>query len=258
MRNKLLRDVNTATDSRAQIEIYSDIDELCRSAVDTFTRLSKEVLSKKAVFTVALSGGSTPQRFHSLLAQKKNQSRIEWNRIHIFFSDERCVPPDHKESNYRAAYENLISKVPLPPMNVHRMPAEKKDLKTRAFEYESKMREVFCVPKGTIPSFDVIFLGLGEDGHTASLFPGTEALNEKERWVVENYVAQSGMWRMTFTLPLINQASCVIFLVSGTGKTKILNQIFDRKDQSEQLPAGLVKPSGGQLVWFVDQEAIGR
>src|SRR5205823_886538 len=168
------------------------------------------------------------QGTHALLAERRD---LPWDKIYVFFGDERHVPPDDKESNYRAAKESLLSKIPIPTENVHRIPAEL-DAQIAAQQYEEELRKFFQLPPGQWPRFDLIMLGMGPDGHTASLFPGTAALNEGSRWVAANWVESLNTWRITFTFPLINQATEVLYLIAGDDKAQVLREVLegDKKD----------------------------
>jgi 6-phosphogluconolactonase len=228
--------------------------DLFQAAAEEFIHSANEAITQRKRFIVALSGGSTPKGLYTLLAANASSS-LPWDRMFFFFGDERHVPPDHPESNYRMASETLFSKAPIPPANIFRVPAENPDASAAAEEYEKNMRDFFSSPPGEFPSFDLILLGLGPDGHTASLFPETLALQEKSRLVVANWVDKFKTSRITFTLPLLNAARCVAFLVSGTEKAPALHEVLEGKAPGEKYPAKLVQPSDGKLIWFVDRAA---
>jgi 6-phosphogluconolactonase len=228
--------------------------DLFQAAAEEFIHSANEAITQRKRFIVALSGGSTPKGLYTLLAANASSS-LPWDRMFFFFGDERHVPPDHPESNYRMASETLFSKAPIPPANIFRVPAENPDASAAAEEYEKNMRGFFSSPPGEFPSFDLILLGLGPDGHTASLFPETLALQEKSRLVVANWVDKFKTSRITFTLPLLNAARCVAFLVSGTEKAPALHEVLEGKAPGEKYPAKLVQPSDGKLIWFVDRAA---
>jgi 6-phosphogluconolactonase len=209
--------------------------------------------------SVALSGGSTPALLYEHLA-KDYTTEIPWGRLDLFFGDERAVPPDHPDSNYRLALTSLLSRVPEPAPKVHRMPAEEKDLEAASRRYEEEIRG--AVPPGAlqVPAFDLIWLGIGDDGHTASLFPGSAALDEKERLVVPSFVPSMGKHRMTFTFPLINGARKVQFLVFGKKKAPIVREILGQRGKEERpapspYPAARLSPRHGTLEWLLDREA---
>lgn len=242
---------------------FPDLDALSRYAAELFVFSSRKSIRDKGFFSVALSGGSTPQKFYHILGQREFASHIDWHRVHIFLSDERAVPPDHVQSNYRMVFKTLISKIDIPWENVHRVKTEIENLDVAAMEYEGEIRCTLRERKKSIPSFDLLFLGLGEDGHTASLFPYSAAIQEKKKLVAANYIGTLGQWRLTFTYPLINQSAHVVIMVSGREKKKILSRslglgmrrkILDRK----QIPVNRVAPKRGKLTWLVDRNAIPR
>ena len=187
--------------------------------------------------------------------RRTTPARIDWGKVHVFFSDERCVPPDDAASNYRMAREALLDHVPLPPGNVHRIRGEE-DPALAALAYEQDLQGVFRT--SVIPAFDLICLGMGDDGHTASLFPGTAALRERERWVVAQYVAVARTWRVTFTATLINAARHVLFLVEGAGKSETLWRVLAGPYQPDVLPAQLIQPISGEVHWLVDAAAAAK
>lgn len=239
-----------------QIQIVSNGQELARKAAMEFVRLATDPGRGEGVFTVALSGGSTPKNLYLLLAGDETMRKaIPWERVHFFWGDERHVPPDHSESNYRMAHEALLSKIPLPAANVHRIKSENPDAHQAAAGYEQEIRKFFQLPDGGIPRFDLVFLGLGSDGHTASLFPGTKALNEDRRLVVANWVGKFDTLRITMTAPLLNEASEVIFLVAGDDKAAPLKSVLEGDYEPMQLPAQLIRPEKGRLLWIVDSAA---
>jgi len=239
-----------------QIQIVANGQELALEGAREFVRLATDTAHTRGVFTVALSGGSTPKNLYSLLASDETmRGSVPWERVHFFWGDERHVPPDHPESNYRMAHEAMLSKVPLPAANVHRIKSENSDAHQAAHEYEQALVEFFQLPEGGLPHFDLIFLGLGPDGHTASLFPGTKALYEDRRLVVSNWVGKFDAQRITMTAPLINEASDVIFLVSGDDKAAPLKAVLEGDYEPAQLPAQLIHPKEGRLLWIVDSAA---
>ena len=239
-----------------QIQIVSNGQELARKAAMEFVRLATDPGRGEGVFTVALSGGSTPKILYSLLAGDETmREAVPWERVHFFWGDERHVPPDHPESNYRMTFETLLSKIPLPVANIHRIKSETLDAHQAATEYEQEIRKFFQLPEGGFPRFDLVFLGLGPDGHTASLFPGTKALNEERRLVVSNWVGKFDTQRITMTVPLINEASEVIFLVAGDDKAAPLKSVLEGDYEPMQLPAQLIRPERGRLMWIVDSAA---
>ncbi len=241
--------------NRRDIFVCRDPEEVSQRAADLFVRLADEAVSSTGRFAVALSGGSTPRVLYALLATNEFRRRVPWSRVHLFWGDERCVPPDHPESNYHMAREVLLDKAPIPVRNIHRMPAEQEDHLRAAAAYEQMLRAFFELTAGELPSFDLILLGMGEDGHTASLFPGTTALAENERLVASNYVEKLGTYRLTLTVPVINHAANVVFLVSGKSKASMLKEVLEGEHQPQHLPSQLIRPVEGKLVFIVDREA---
>jgi 6-phosphogluconolactonase len=232
------------------IQITKGPEELARAAARFFTEEAVGAVQSGGRFRVALAGGSTPRQLYLHLAGEP----LPWNRTELFWSDERHVPPDHPQSNYRMAREALLSRVPLAEENVHRIRAELPEAAQAAEEYEETLREVFALPPPEVPRFDLVLLGIGADGHTASLFPGSNALAESRRLVVAPWVPQLDAFRITLTLPVLNHAATVLFLVSGSEKAEILAKVLD--DPSEPpLPARAVRPAAGRLVFLVDEPA---
>jgi 6-phosphogluconolactonase len=232
-----------------EIRVLSGIDDLIHAAADEFAALAQSAVRAHGKFCVALSGGSTPKGLYSLLASGVHPE-TPWDKTYFFFSDERHVPPDDADSNYRMANDALLSKIGA--SHVFRIHAEDKDASAVALAYEKAVAEFFHLAPGEFPSFDLVLLGLGPDGHTASLFPGTAALHEKTRLAVANWVEKLSTERITFTFPVLNHAACVIFLVSGPEKAPALHQIFV---EGENLPARRVQPIEGRLVWLIDRAA---
>lgn len=222
------------------IEIYADPEELALAAAEYFVAQCPE--------TVALSGGSTPKLMFQLLADQFRE-QLAWSRIHFFWSDERHVPPDDAESNYRMANEALLSHVPVTTDCVHRIRSENPDAAAVASEYEQTIR---AVTKETLPRLDLIFLGLGTDGHTASIFPGSDVLHETERLVAAPYVEKFQTYRITMTLPLLNNGASIVFLVSGAEKAEIVKAVLQGENK---YPAQAVNPTQGELIWMLDKDA---
>lgn len=240
---------------QGQIRLCRDLDDVSFRAAELFVRLGHEAVSSSDRFTVALAGGSTPKALYALLATDPFRLQIPWPAVHLFWGDERCVSPDHPDSNYRMAREAFLAKIPIPAENVHRMPAEDEDHDRAAAEYERALRTFFGVPGGEMPRFDLVLLGMGEDGHTASLFPGTDVLRETERLVAANYVEKVGMYRLTLTTPVINHAANVVFLVSGESKASVLREVLEGEYQPQRLPSQLVRPGKGHLLFIIDHAA---
>jgi 6-phosphogluconolactonase len=235
-----------------EVIVCRDIADLEERAAENFAVLAGKAPGPSGRFSVALSGGSTPKGLYSLLASSRYGDRVPWSRVHLFWGDERCVPPDHPESNYRMVREVLLSKIAIPAENVHRMAGEKEP-DIAAAEYEAELKRFFRLSPGALPRFDLILLGLGEDGHTASLFPGSDALRETERLVTACYVSKLKSHRLTLTLPVLNAGAVIVFLVAGKNKASIVKEVLKAKAAS--LPAAKVQPIDGRLIWFVDREA---
>jgi len=231
--------------------------DLFQAAADEVLRAAASAIAERGRFTIALSGGSTPRNLYTLIAANASTS-LPWDHMFFFWGDERHVPPDDPDSNYRMARETLLSKVPIPPANVFRILAENPDASVAAEAYEQTLRKFFTVAPGKFPRFDLILLGLGPDGHAASLFPETAALQETTRLVVANWVEKLKTSRITFTLPVLNAARCVAFLVSGTDKAAVLHEVLEGNAPAEKYPSKLVRPSEGKLIWFVDRAAASQ
>jgi 6-phosphogluconolactonase len=238
---------------QCKIRVLSDAAKLAAEAAGEFIRLSSAAIESKGRFTVALSGGSTPRRLYSMLSGEASfRDHIAWDRIHFFWGDERHVPPGHPDSNYRMANEAMLSKVPVRPENVHRMEGEDPDPDRAAREYEEKLRRITQVKVGEIPRLDLALLGMGADGHTASLFPGSRGIEEQERLVIANWVESLKTFRITMTFPLLNHAAFLLLLVSGEDKAETLRAVFE--ESGEDFPVQRIRPTGGCL-WLVDRRA---
>jgi 6-phosphogluconolactonase len=241
------------------IKIFADAEAVSRAAADEFVRCAKESIAARGRFTVALSGGSTPKRLYQLLADPPFRDQIDWSKIEFFWGDERSVPPDHNDSNYHTAQEAMLRRLPVPAGQIHRMEAERTDRDAAARDYEAILTRVFGAKLGSEPpALDLILLGMGPDGHTASLFPHTTALAETARWVVVNYVPKFATDRMTFTASVINRAREVLFLIAGTDKAEPLHEVLEGPPASDLYPSQLIKPVTGKLVFFVDRAAAAK
>jgi 6-phosphogluconolactonase len=236
--------VSAVCDSGRVIEVLHDATEVAHRAAEIFIETARKSDDK---FSVALSGGSTPKALYQLLAQEKYSSQIDWSRVHIFWSDERCVPPDDEQSNYRMANEALLKHIPIPANQIHRMHGEDEP-QTAAENYEEELKNHF----GNEVRFDLILLGMGEDGHTASLFPNTTAIDEKERLVAAPFVEKFNSHRITFTFKTINAATKIVFLITGASKTETLKLVLSKPKRD--LPASLVNSSQGELLFLLDMD----
>ena len=248
--------MRTLSFPNTEVRVFPDAKSLSRGAADEFMRAARAAIDSRGQFTVALSGGSTPKAMFSLLAEDNRGAAtpLAWERIHIFFGDERHVPPNHPESNFRMASESLLDHVPIPSGNVHRILGEL-DAATAASRYEAEIRSVFRTPPGAIPPFDLVLLGMGTDGHTASLFPDSAALGEATALVTANWVEKFKSHRITFTFALLNRASEVLFLTAGSDKAEMLHNILRGDPCGQTYPAQNVRPRDGGLIWMVDEAA---
>lgn len=247
------------TTTRASIEVASTNDALMHTAARRFVAAADTAIHASGRFIVALSGGSTPQGLYALLATEPYVSRVEWSRVHWFWGDERCVPPGDPASNYRMAREALLDRVPVAGASVHRIRGED-DPAEAAAGYERTLRDMFAMPAGAPPGtpgarFDLVLLGMGGDGHTASLFPGSATVRERHRWAMAEYVSAASMWRVTLTPVLINAAAEAVFLVAGREKAAMLHRVIEGPYDPDVLPAQVIAPPDGHLRWLVDAAA---
>jgi 6-phosphogluconolactonase len=236
------------------IEVVPSAD-LFHTAAEEFVRIGKAAIAAHRKFTVALSGGSTPRSLYATLG--KEYKRFSWDQTFLFFGDERHVPPDHADSNYRMVNESLLSKIRIPAKNVYRVRAENQDAHAAAAEYEDELRKFFELKAEEFPRFDLILLGMGPDGHTASLFPDSQALKEQSRLVVANWVEKFKAYRITLTYPVLNHAAEAVFLVSGADKADMIEQVLEASS-TPPFPAQRVRPTEGRLLWLLDEAAAAR
>lgn len=252
------------------IKVFPDLEAVSRHTASILINLSTKCIAEHGRFAVAIPGGSTPKKLYDLLASEEYKNKIDWSRVHFFWTDERCVTKEDKESNFRLAFDLVLSKIPIPPENIHRIKGELPP-EDGAQDYENNLKIFFG--KSGLPVFDLIILGMGEDGHTASLFPDSDALKEIERVAVAVYyeippyqrgikgvvipLKKSAIPRITLTLPVLNNASQIIFLVSGKSKAVVMKKILGDGAGKKHYPAGLVKPVHGNLLWLIDKEAAG-
>jgi len=243
--------------NQTTLETVLDAPSLATRAAQIFSDCARNAVAKKNSFTVALSGGSTPRQLYELLADETREFReqILWQQCHFFWSDERPVAPDHPDSNYRMTWDAMLRHVAVPETNIHRIQGEKRP-EDAANDYESELRTFFRFKDNETPAFDLILLGLGEDGHTASLFPGTDVLNETRRLVAAPWVAKLNSQRITLTLPVLNSATTTVFLVSGENKATILHEVLDGTPAT--FPAQAIRPTSGELIWLADGAAAGK
>jgi len=238
------------------VRVTADVSSLFEEAAQEFVRAARKAIESKGRFDVVLSGGSTPKRLFALLTSDAAfRNSVAWGQVRFFWGDERHVPPDDPESNYGMAREALLRHLPVDQEQVFPMHGELPDTGTAASEYEATLRKAFNLVPGSVPRFDLILLGMGPDGHTASLFPGTKALNERRRLVTSNWVGKLFTKRITLTSPVLNAAERVIFLVNGADKATALKGVIEGPREPLQLPAQLIRPRSGSLLWLVDPTA---
>jgi 6-phosphogluconolactonase len=238
--------------TRGEIKVYSDAEAVAAALADLFIDVGQTALADRGVFRVALSGGNTPRRAYELLAEEPRSLNLPWKDVFVYFGDERCVPPDDEQSNYRMARKAFLDRVPIPPANVHRIRGEA-DPGVAANNYASIIRTDLADP----PRLDLVLLGLGPDGHTASLFPGSPPDLHDSVLVRAVFAQSQGMWRVTMTPKLINLGRTVAFAVEGAGKADILASVLEGPVDATKYPAQIVNPSSGRLLWLVDELAAG-
>ncbi|MGD1154788.1 MAG: 6-phosphogluconolactonase [Terriglobia bacterium] len=235
------------------LRIFDDLEHLSWAAAARFAELARIKAIEKKIFTAALSGGSTPKLLYEILGSPAFTGRVRWPNVHLFQVDERCVLPDDPDSNYRLIHQAMLESSPLPEENFHRMAAERPDHERAARDYADDLARVLQPAPGEFPRLELVFLGMGPDGHTASLFPGSAALDEQTAWVVPNYVEKLKAFRLTLTLPVLNAAAFVIFMVTGADKAVTLCEVLE--GPPERFPAQRIQPARGSVSWFVDKGA---
>jgi 6-phosphogluconolactonase len=238
-----------------KIEIFPDSAAIAKRASELFIDAAKAAIADHGVFNVALSGGSTPKALNNLLAAEPLRSEIAWGNLKIFFGDERHAGPSDADSNYRMTSETLLSKAPLKPAQVHRIMGEYPEAEKAALEYEQVLRTQFNLSAGQLPRFDLMFLGMGDEGHTLSLFPGTKALHDGGRLVMHNWVGKLYTDRITCTAPVANHSALVVFMIGGAAKAPALKAVLQGPHEPEQLPSQLIAPTDGQLFFLLDTAA---
>ena len=235
-----------------EVRVFGDAAELARAAAGEISFHIRRTLRASGRFTWALAGGNTPRALYRLLASDPFRETLPWHAVHFFWGDERHVPPDHPESNFRMAREAMLDAVAVPPENIHRIAAEEPDAARAAVLYEAALRSFFALAAGEWPRFDLVLLGLGEDGHTASLFPGSAAVREHERLVVAPWVEAQQAFRITLTPPVLSHARRALFLVSGGEKAAVLRAVLEGPREPDRYPAQVVE---GNRSWMVDRAA---
>ncbi|ACZ39853.1 MAG: 6-phosphogluconolactonase [Sphaerobacter thermophilus] len=239
------------------VVVVPDAEALAEAAARRFVAIAREQIAQRERFTVALSGGSTPRALYRLLAEPPQADAIDWSRVHVFWSDERCVPPDHEQSNYRMARETLLDHVPIPHDQIHRIEAEREPSDAAA-HYAATLTRVFGLGVGEMPDFGLILLGIGADGHTASLFPGTRALTVRGVPVVENVVPQLDTMRITLTVPVITEAANIMVLAAGEDKAPAVHRALEAPYAPEQTPAQFIRTASGTVIWLLDEAAASQ
>jgi 6-phosphogluconolactonase len=238
-----------------ELRIAADAEEAARAAAGEILARARAALAARGAFSWVLSGGSTPRRLYELLASEPAlRGAFPWERTRFFWGDERYVPPDHPESNFGMSREAMLARVPAPPENLHRWRTELPPAEAAA-AYEATLRAVFGLAAGERPPFDLVLMGLGEDGHTASLFPGTPVLGERERLAAEVWVEKLRVWRLTLTVPALNATRCFLFLVAGAKKAAALQAARAPEGDPDRTPARLIRPEDGELLWIADRAA---
>ena len=239
-----------------KVELFADGVEIAQRAADEVVRIASEAAAARGAFTIALSGGSTPKMLYALLAENPAlRNSLPWDKMKVFFGDERHVGPGRADSNFQMASDTILSKVPLQPEQIHRIKGEYPDTAQAAVEYEATIQREFALQTGEFPRFDLVLLGMGSEGHTLSLFPGTKALHETQRIVTRNWVGKLYTERITLTAPAANNAANIIFMITGADKACALKAVLEGPHEPEQLPAQMIQPSNGKLSWLADQAA---
>lgn len=242
--------------TKRTVEIFANGTEIARRAADDVVRIANQAVSARGAFTIALSGGSTPKTLYTLLAEHPSlRNSLPWDKIKVFFGDERHVGPGHVDSNFQMAADAMLSKAPLRAEQIHRIKGEYPDTAQAAREYEEVIRREFSLASGSFPTFDLVLLGMGNEGHTLSLFPGTKALRETQRIVTRNWVGKLYTERVTLTAPAANNAANIIFMIAGADKACALKAVLEGPHEPDQLPAQMIQPVHGNLSWLVDEAA---
>jgi 6-phosphogluconolactonase len=237
-----------------ELHIYNDNNELSAAFATWLTEYIDSTLQKQDRFTIALSGGSTPQKLHALLAASPYKDQIDWNKLHVFWGDERFVPFEDDRNNAKMAFDTLLDHVPVPREQIHIMRTDIQP-EASAEEYEKILNRYFPATIPPAKTFDLVLLGMGDDGHTLSLFPGTHVMHVEDKLVTSLFLKQQDMYRITLTAPVVNRSACVVFLVSGAGKATVLKEVIEGDYQPDLYPSQVIKPVNDQLHWFVDKAA---
>jgi 6-phosphogluconolactonase len=245
-----------AAAQQREVYILKDNAAIARRAAEEFVKMAQSAVQQHGSFSVALSGGSTPKLLYALLATDPElRGKLPWDKMQMFFGDERHVGPDDPQSNFKMASETMFNKAPLKPVQIHRMKGEYPDAEKAAQEYEQELRTHFHLREKELPRFDLVLAGMGDEGHTLSLFPGTKALHPEGRAVVRNWVGKLAADRITATAPAVNNAGMILLMVAGKDKAPALKAVLEGPYEPEQLPAQLLQPTNGKLLWLVDEPA---
>lgn len=239
------------------IRIFPDVAAIAQHAANIFVNAAKQAVKERGVFRVAMAGGSTPKTLYALLVSEPFRSQLSFDKMKLFFGDDRHVPPDHPDSNYRMVSENFVSKTPIRPEQVFRMKTELQDTEKAALEYEQTLKTQFALKPGELPRFDLMMLGMGNEGHTLSLFPATTALRDNGRLVVRTWVGKLYTERITCTAPVANNSAAVLFMIAGADKAPALKAVLEGPYEPDQLPTQYIKPANGKLIFLVDSAAGG-
>jgi 6-phosphogluconolactonase len=240
-----------------QLHVYKNVDELSQAAAAWIANLITETLTQKGRFTIVLSGGSTPQKLHNILANTPYKQNIEWSKVHFFWGDERDVPFEDNRNNAKMAYDTLLNHVPVPAHHIHIIHTNI-DAAASATAYEARLKRYFPIDAALITTFDLVLLGMGDDGHTLSLFPGTPVIHEQEKWVTSFYLEAQQMNRITLTAPIVNRAANIAFLTAGANKAVVLKEVLEGEYNPDKYPSQIIKPVTGNVHWFIDEAAAAK
>ena len=235
-------------------EVFKNADQLSHALAEWITGLIEETLSRQDMFSLVLSGGNTPKKLNALLASPPYKDRIDWKKIHVFFADERAVPPDDERNNARMTFETLLNKVEIPPEQIHPMDTELSP-EASAMEYEEELFEYFGTDVLPAKTFDLVLLGMGDDGHTLSLFPGLPVIHEENSWVSSFYLKEQDMYRITLTKNIVNHAKHIVFMISGKEKARAVHEVLEGERNPDLYPSQIIIPTQGELHFFMDEAA---
>jgi 6-phosphogluconolactonase len=241
-----------------EVLVFPDLAAAAAEGAERVATICARAVASRGACAVALSGGETPKPLYAALVSDPHRRRVPWERLEVFWGDERCVPADDPRSNYRAARDLLLSKVPVPAERIHPMPGDTADHQAAAAAYEETLRALLPSTADGWPRFDLVLLGLGDNAHTASLFPHTAVLRERERAVAAEFVEDAGMWRMTLTVPVLTRAAEIVFLAAGAAKAAAVHAVLEGPADPDEVPAALIRPVDGRVTWLLDSPAASR